>query len=76
MNKLIAGMCCALLAASPLAVARDKSAGDGKQATVKKAPTEKQIAHQKRMKDCSRQARDNQLKGDERKKFMSTCLKG
>jgi hypothetical protein len=31
---------------------------------------------QERMKDCNKQASDKKLKGDERKKFMSGCLKG
>ena len=29
----------------------------------------------RRMKDCSKQAGDKKLKGDERKSFMSACLK-
>lgn len=37
-----------------------------------KAPT----GQQTRMKDCNREAGDKQLKGDERKQFMSTCLSG
>jgi len=28
------------------------------------------------MKDCNKQASDKQLKGDDRKKFMSECLSG
>jgi hypothetical protein len=31
---------------------------------------------QKRMGDCSKQASDQGMKGDDRNKFMSTCLKG
>ena len=76
MNKLIAGLCCLMLAASPLALAQDKSKGDEKKAAAKKEPSERQKAHQQRMKDCSKQAGDKQLKGDDRKKFMSGCLKG
>jgi len=76
MNKLMAGLCCAMLAASPLALAQDKGAGDRKPSAARKAPTEKQLAHQQKLKDCSRQARDRKLKGDERKSFMRTCLKG
>ncbi|MBN8728140.1 MAG: hypothetical protein J0H15_10640 [Xanthomonadales bacterium] len=33
-------------------------------------------AQQLRMKNCNAEARSNALKGDERKAFMSTCLKG
>ena len=40
------------------------------------APTAAQKEQQGRMKDCNKQASDKKLKGDERKKFMSTCLKG
>ena len=47
-----------------------------KKAKAKKEPTEKQKAQQKKMKDCSKDASDKKLKGDERKKFMSTCMKG
>jgi len=64
MNKLIAGLCCLMLAVSPLALAQEK-----------KAPSEKQLAHQQKMKDCSKEAGDKKLKGDERKNFMSSCLK-
>jgi psiF repeat-containing protein len=33
-------------------------------------------AQQQRMKDCNTQAGKQNLKGDERKSFMSSCLKG
>lgn len=45
-----------------------------KDAAPKKEPSAKQKAQQERMKDCASQAGDR--KGDERKKFMSSCLKG
>ena len=67
MRKLIAAVCF-ILATSPLAMAQDKSA--------KKEPSEKQKAQQERMKACNKDAADKKLKGDERKKFMSSCLKG
>ena len=35
----------------------------------------KPTAQQQKMKDCNREASAKTLKGDERKKFMSTCLK-
>ena len=41
-------------------------------ADAAKAPT----AQQQRMKDCNAQAKTQGVKGDERKKFMSACLKG
>ena len=43
---------------------------------AKKEPSEKQKAQQERMKDCNTQAADKKMKGDERKGFMSSCLKG
>jgi Ni/Co efflux regulator RcnB len=36
----------------------------------------KPTAQQQRMKDCNREASGKKLKGDERKQFMSGCLKG
>ena len=40
----------------------------------KKQPSEAQKRQQTRMKDCNAQATGK--KGDERKAFMSSCLKG
>ena len=65
MRKLIAVLSCALLAASSAAFAQDKA---------KKEPSEKQKAQQSKMKDCNKQAEGK--KGDDRKKFMRSCLKG
>ena len=42
---------------------------------TKKAPSAAQLAHQDKMKSCNKDAKDKALKGDERKKFMSECLK-
>lgn len=41
-----------------------------------KQPSAAQQAQQQKMKDCNKQASDKQLKGDDRKKFMSDCLSG
>lgn len=41
----------------------------------KKAPTPAQQAQQEKMKACNAEAGSKELKGDERKKFMSECLK-
>jgi hypothetical protein len=41
----------------------------------KKAPSPAQQAQQEKMKSCNAEARTKSLKGDERKKFMSECLK-
>lgn len=42
----------------------------------KKAASPKQLAQQEKMKACNAEAKAKALKGDERKKFMSECLKG
>ena len=54
--------------------AQDKSAAPATKADAKKAPSDKQKAQQARMTDCNAKAKD--MKGDDRKKFMSSCLKG
>jgi hypothetical protein len=71
MNKLMAGLCCLLLATAPV-MAQDKGKTDEKA----KAPSEAQQKQQERMKACNAKAADKNLKGDERKTFMSACLKG
>lgn len=38
-------------------------------------PSPAQAAQQKKMTDCNQQATTQSLKGDDRKKFMSQCLK-
>ena len=69
MSKLMMAVLCSLmLAASPLALAQDK--------TAKKEPTEAQKKQQQRMADCNKEAGAKKLEGDTRKKFMSTCLSG
>ncbi|MCE1242317.1 PsiF family protein [Oryzomicrobium sp.] len=40
------------------------------------ADEKKPTPQQERMKSCNKEAGDKALKGDERKKFMSSCLKG
>lgn len=40
------------------------------------APVDKKAAQQEKMKSCNKDAKEKALKGDERKKFMSDCLKG
>ena len=65
MKLLIATLCLAF--ATTGALAQDKK-------DAKKEPSAKQKAQQERMKDCNAKAGDK--KGDERKKFMSSCLRG
>jgi len=78
--KMLAAVICLTFALSPLAMADDKSMDSGKTATEttqKKEPSEKQKAQRQKMKDCNKQAKDKGIKGrDERKQFMSDCLKG
>ena len=62
MKLLMAVMCGMALAFG--AQAQDK----------KKEPSEAQKAQQQRMADCNKKAEGK--KGDERQKFMSSCLKG
>jgi hypothetical protein len=64
MKGLPAVLFCITLGVAPIAFGQDKG----------KAPTEAQKKQQARMSACNKQAGDK--KGDERKKFMSTCLKG
>ena len=64
MKHWLAALVCMTMMAAPPALAQDK------------APTEKKKAQQDRMKACSKEASDKKLKGDERKGFMSTCMKG
>jgi hypothetical protein len=61
MRLLIAAVCLAF-------------AATGAYAQEKKEPTAAQKKQQTRMKECNERAGDK--KGDERKKFMSACLKG
>ena len=67
MKRLFAVLVCMMLAA-PFALAQDKGKA--------KAPTEAQKKQQERMTACNKEAGEKKLKGDERKKFMNTCLKG
>ncbi|WP_159566079.1 PsiF family protein [Budvicia diplopodorum] len=43
--------------------------------TTTKAPSEAQTAQREKMTTCNKEAADKSLKGDERKAFMSNCLK-
>jgi len=40
------------------------------------AKSQARTSQQQKMKSCNKEAGDKALKGDERKKFMSQCLKG
>ncbi len=45
-------------------------------APPKQAFSEKQLAQQQRMTDCSADAKEKALRGNERMAFMKTCLAG
>jgi hypothetical protein len=66
MKPLIAALCSLSLLVSVPVFSQDKK--DAKE------PSAAQKKQQDRMKDCNKQAEGK--KGDERKAFMSTCLKG
>ena len=86
MKQVIEALCCLMLAASPLAMAQqDKAKTDDKKSAAakpaekkdaKKEPSEAQKKQQDLMKACNEKAGTKKLAGEERKKFMSTCLKG
>lgn len=78
MNKLLSVIVAAMFAAASVtAIAQDKAKGDKPKAEkpMKKEPTAAQKKQQERMKECNMQADEKKLKGDERKKFVSTCAK-
>ncbi len=62
-------VCMVVLSVAGTALAQDD-------AKPKKQFSEKQLAQQQRMKDCSAEAKSNSLAGDDRKAFMKTCLSG
>lgn len=69
MKELMVGVFAVLLSAQLAAAPVEKQ--DEKAAAAAKKLT----PQQERMKSCNKDAGAKQLKGDERKKFMSTCLK-
>lgn len=77
MKQLLTVLVAAMFAAvSVAAVAQEKKADTKKEMkSDKKAPTAAQKKRQERMKECNAQADDKKLQGDERKKFVSGCVK-
>lgn len=72
MDKLMAAMVAGLFCVS-VAQAQDKKPAD-KPAVP--AAEKTMSAQQSKMGDCNKEAAEKKLAGDERKKFMSGCLKG
>ena len=66
MKRLVAAVCLSFACAS-IAYAADSASP----VTEKKAPTVQQV----KMASCNKEAGDKKLAGDDRKKFMSNCLK-
>ena len=66
-------------AAAACAFAATPVAGEGTKPAerpVKEEPRPAEGSQQNRMKTCNAEAAKKQLKGDERRAFMSACLKG
>ena len=70
MSKLLS-----LLVAATFATASVTAMAQDKKDMPKKEPSAAQKKQQERMKQCNMQADDKKMKGDDRKKFMSSCLK-
>ena len=70
MSKLMAALVAGLFCVS-VAQAQDKKPADKPAAAEKKMS-----AQQSKMGDCNKEAKEKNLSGDARKKFMSSCLKG
>jgi hypothetical protein len=71
MKWLIAALCLAFAASGAWAQGKK----DAKKEPTAAAPSAAQKAQKSRMSACNKQATEKKLKGDERKKFMSSCLK-
>ncbi len=52
------------------------AAAEAKPTASAAAPAAAPVKQQDKMKSCNAEAKTKALKGDERKKFMSSCLKG
>ena len=69
MKKILIFVCAFLFVASFIFAAQAADPG-------KKPASPAQLAQQEKMKSCNADAKAKNLKGDERRKFMSECLKG
>jgi hypothetical protein len=73
MNKLMTALIAGLFCVS-VAQAQDKKPAE--KAAAPAASAAKPTDQKKKMAYCNKEAGAKKLKGDERKKFMSACLKG
>ena len=79
MKYLIAAICLAFATTGAFAQDKKDTKKDSAKSEAKKEakkPTAAQKEQQDKMKACNKQASDKKMKGDDRKKFMSGCLKG
>ena len=72
MNKLMAALVASLFCLSAAQAQEKKPA----EKSAPPAAEKKMGAQQSKMGDCNKQAKEKKLSGDERRKFMSECLKG
>jgi opacity protein-like surface antigen len=72
MNKFLSLVAVGCALAFSQAYAADAAKPAASAASADKPMTKQQT----KMADCNAEAKEKNLKGDERKKFMSTCLKG
>jgi hypothetical protein len=72
MNQLLAALMAGLFCVS-VAQAQDKKPAEK---SAPPAAEKKLSAQQSKMGNCNKEAKEKKLSGDERKKFMSSCLKG
>jgi Ni/Co efflux regulator RcnB len=77
MSKLLSLIVAAVFAAASMtAIAQDKKTEKPKaEKSMKDSPKKAPTAAQKKRQECNMQADEKKLKGDERKKFVSTCAK-
>lgn len=76
MNKLIAGLCCLMLAVSPLALAQGADAGKKSAPPSAKEQAEQKKAIHAQASRCANDAQRNKLKQGSKEfvNFMTQCL--
>ncbi|HWA39600.1 MAG TPA: PsiF family protein [Burkholderiales bacterium] len=68
MKAILAALCTLSIVVATPALGQDKK-------DEKKAPSVAQKKQQERMRDCNKKATERALTGDERKNFVSACLR-
>lgn len=79
MKYLVAAICLAFAATGAFAQDKKDAKKDSAKSEAKKdekKPSAAQKEQRDKMKACNKQASDKKMKGEERQKFMSGCLKG